>query len=112
MSMMPTIIPGIHVSAMPIVIPGIHLIAVTTPWLGIADRTLSLPMVRFAIHAQIATLDFAVPSPVGPVVLPAHPLVIWIAFSIHPVVIPITLSVHPVGWTVLGHGRGKHYGYQ
>jgi len=103
--MMPTIIPGIHVSAMPIVIPGIHLIAVMTPWLGIADRTLSLPMVRSAIHAQIATLDFAVPSSVGPVV-------IWIAFSIHPVVIPITLSVHPVGWTVLRHGRGKHYGYQ
>jgi hypothetical protein len=110
--MMPTIIPGIHVSAMPIVIPRIHLIAVMTHWLGIADRTLSLPMVRSAIHAQVATLDFAVPSSVGPVVLPAYPLVIWIAFSIHSVVISITLSVHPVGWTVLRHGRGKHYGYQ
>jgi hypothetical protein len=97
---------------MPIVIPEIHLIATVTPWLGVAGQTLPFPMVLPAINATIATLVSAVPSPVGPVVLPTHAFVIWIAFSIHAFVNPITLSIHPVSWTVLGHGRGKHYCYQ
>ena len=72
MSMLPNIIPGIHVSAMPIVIPEIHLIATVTPWLGVAGQTLPLPMVLPAINATIATLVSAVPSPVRSVVLPTH----------------------------------------
>jgi len=58
-------------------------------------------MVLSAIKATVATLILVVKLCIDKV-----------AISTHAFTISIALSIQPFVRSVLGHGRGKHYGYQ